>query len=383
MSGKLLQSYWREIIAIIEGGLKPDPYQVSAFAEHFAERLEAEGEARLAARLRRLTERAAKPAGSTFVSQTIAADIEVQLSLVEEMLPSVGPNYPVLPRATETELKRFVELNRLSGDLASAGIESPCTLLLFGPPGCGKTMSAIAVASDLGLPLLVVRLESLIGSYLGNSAKNLRRVFDSASARPCVLLLDEFDAVAKMRDDSQEVGEVKRLVGSLLQNFDRVQGRQIVIAATNHHHMLDPAIWRRFDVTLHLDHPSEAEIAGIVSKIVPNGSLSEHLIKAVAVLARGMTGSDVAGIAKRALQDSFLFPEESFARRIALGILTRSHVPGEPEDNVASKKDFVIAIRKRAGDAVPVRQIAALVGCSPTYAHAVISAWESNRYDDQ
>ena len=378
MSGQLLQSYWREIVAIIEGGLKPDPYQVSAFTEHFAERLETEGETRLARRLQRLTERAAKPAGSTFVTQTMPADVEAQLSLVEEVLPRNAPNYPVLPHSTEAELRRFVELNRLSGDLASAGIESPCTLLLFGPPGCGKTMSAFAVACDLGMPLLVVRLDSLIGSYLGNSAKNLRRVFDSASTRPCVLLLDEFDAVAKMRDDAQEVGEVKRLVGSLLQNLDRVQGQQIVIAATNHHHMLDPAIWRRFDVTLRLDHPSEVVIAGIISSIVPKGSLSEDSIKAMAVLARGMTGSDIAGIAKRALQDSFLFPEQPFTKRIALGILTTFDGPGEPNDHLTSKKDFIIAIRKRTGADLSVRQIAGLVGCSAAYAHSVVSAWEAH-----
>ena len=103
-------------------------------------------------------------------------------------------------------------------------------------------MAAVAIASDLELPLMVVRLDSLLGSYLGNSAKNLRRVFDNALSNPCVLLIDEFDVVGKMRDDPQEVGEVKRLVGSLLQNLDRVHGRQVIIAATNHHHMLDLAI---------------------------------------------------------------------------------------------------------------------------------------------
>ena len=383
MSGQTLQSYWREIVAIIEGGLKPDPYRVSAFAEHFADRLEAEGEARLASRIRRLTERAAKPAGSTFVTQAMSADVEAQQSLVEEVPLGPFPEYPVLPPATETELKRFVELNRLWGDLAGAGIEPPCTLLLFGPPGCGKTMSAAAVACDLGLPLWVVRLDSLLGSFLGNSAKNLRRVFDDALTKPCVLLLDEFDAVAKMRDDAQEVGEVKRLVGSLLQNFDRVQGQQIVIAATNHHHLLDPAIWRRFDVTLRLDNPAEAQISGIVASIVREGSLTKSAVDAFAVLSRGMSGSDITGIVKRALQDSFLFPDEPFAKRITLGVLARLNGPGGPNDRLVSKKELVIAIRKRTGGDLAIRQIAGLVGCSPTYAHDVITAWESNRYDLQ
>ena len=383
MSGQSLQSYWREIVAIIEGGLKPDPHQVSSFAEHFADRLEAEGEARLSRRIRRLTERATKPAGSTFVAQRMPADVETQQSLVEEILPGPFPNYPVLPPATELELKRFVELNRLSGDLASAGIEPPCTLLLFGPPGCGKTMSATAVACDLSLPLLVVRLDSLLGSFLGNSAKNLRRVFDGALSKPCVLLLDEFDAVAKMRDDEQEVGEVKRLVGSLLQNFDHVQGKQIVIAATNHHHLLDPAIWRRFDVTLRLDDPDEAQLAGIVAGVVPKGSLSKSAVDAVAVLSRGMSGSDMTGVVKRALQDSFLFPCDPFARHLTLGVLGKLNGPSGPDYRLMSKKELIIAVRKRTGVDLAIRQIAGLVACSPTYAHEVITAWESRRHDDQ
>ena len=133
MSGKCLNSYWREIVSIIEGGLKPDPHRVSSFAEHFAQRLEDDGETKLAQRIRRLTNGASRPAGSTFVAQGLPADVEAQQSLVEQILPTDSPQYPVLPHPTDLELRRFVELNRRSGELASAGIEPPSTLLLFGP----------------------------------------------------------------------------------------------------------------------------------------------------------------------------------------------------------------------------------------------------------
>ena len=119
-----------------------------------------------------------------------------------------------------------------------------------------------------------MRLDSLLGSFLGNSAKNLRRVFDVALGKPCVLLLDEFDAIGRMRDDSHEVGEIKRLVGSLLQNLDRVQGEHVLIAATNHHHMLDTAIWRRFDVTLSIDKLDNVDIPRLISRLVPTGGIS-------------------------------------------------------------------------------------------------------------
>ena len=195
--------------------------------------------------------------------------------------------------------------------------------------------------------------------------------------------MDEFDAVAKMRDDAHEVGEVKRLVGSLLQNFDRVQGHQIVIAATNHDHMLDPAIWRRFDVTLRLDYPSEAEIPGIIANVIPEGGLTKKEIDAVAVLAHGMSGSDIAGTVKRALQDMFLFPNEQFGKRLTLGVLAKRVGLAWSNDYAVSKKELIVAIRQcTAGNLTPP-QIAGLVGCSPAYAYGVVTSRESKPHDDQ
>ena len=372
MSGNTLNSYWREITAIIEGGLKPDPHRVSAFAKHLAQRLEQDGETRLSRRIHDLTERAATPAGSTFVSQFLPADVEAQQSLIERVMPVGNPAYPVLPGNTKLELKRFVELNRRSGELASAGIEPPSSLLLVGPPGCGKTMSAYAIACDLGLPLFVVRLDSLLGSFLGNSAKNLRRVFDNAVASPSVLLLDEFDSIGKMRDDSQEVGEIKRLVGSLLQNLDNVQGRQLIIAATNHHHLLDPAVWRRFDVSLHLDKPELSELKGIFGAAIPIDRLANSEIDAIAALSIGLSGSDVSNVVNRALQDEFMYPDIPLVTLITLGIIAQNKDFDQSSVTPDSKKDLIRATHDLAKGNLTIRQIARLAGCSGAYAHEVI-----------
>ena len=376
MSGKSLNSYWREIISIIGGGLKPDPHRVSSFAEHLAQRLEDDGDEKLARRILRLTAGASRPAGSTFVAQALPADVESQQVLVEQIQPSASPNYPALPSFADLELRRFVELNKRSGELASKGIEPPSTLLLFGPPGCGKTMAAVAIACDLGLKLHVVRLDSLLGSFLGNSAKNLGRVFNNALSKPCVLFLDEFDALAKMRDDAQEVGEIKRLVGSLLQNLDRVQGDQIVIAATNHHHMLDSAIWRRFDVTLYLGKPQKAEISSVIQSLMPSDRLSGNDIDAAATLSVGLTGSEVASVITRALQDEFLRPDEPLLKLLTLGVLARVRGYETSSYYSESKRDLILATNKLAGGDLTVRQVARLVGCSPTYALEVIRASE-------
>ena len=376
MSGKGITSYWHEVVSIIEGGLKPDPHRVSSFADHLAHRLENDGEERLARRILKLTNGASRPAGSTFVARALPVDVDSQQSLVEQIPPTDPPQYPVLHRFADLELRRFVELNRRSGELASKGLEPPSTLLLFGPSGCGKTMAAVAIACDLGLTLSVVRLDSLLGSFLGNSAKNLGRVFDNALTRPCVLLLDEFDALGKMRDDAQEVGEIKRLVGSLLQNLDRVQGQQIVIAATNHHHLLDPAIWRRFDVTLHLGKPDILEITSIMHNIVPNGSLKKDVLDIVAALAVGLSGSDITSVIKRALQDEFLHPEEPLLKLLTLGVLARTKGYETSYYHAESKKDLILATHQQAGGALTIRQVARLAGSSPTYAHEVIRASE-------
>ena len=235
-------------------------------------------------------------------------------------------------------------------------------------------MAAIAMACDLELPLFVVRLDSLLGSFLGNSAKNLRRVFDNALASPCVLLMDEFDVIGKMRDDAHEVGEVKRLVGSLLQNLDRIQGKQVVIAATNHHHMLDSAIWRRFDITLHLQKPGRAEIAKIIQGLITRARLSEAEVRTVATLSDGISGSDITRVVKRALQDEFLYPDEPFLRLITLGVLAHLRGYGSSSLYEEKKKDLILATHQQSGGDLTIRQIAQLVGCSHAYAHDVIRA---------
>jgi SpoVK/Ycf46/Vps4 family AAA+-type ATPase len=147
---------------------------------------------------------------------------------------------------------------RSRAELEAKGIKVVTNLLLYGPPGCGKTHLARFIAHELKLPLYLVRLDGLVSSFLGSTSKNIRAVLEFASRTPCVLLLDEFDAIAKVRDDQQELGELKRIVNSFLQNLDALGTDVTLIAATNHEQLLDPAVWRRFHYQVQLDLP-EAE----------------------------------------------------------------------------------------------------------------------------
>lgn len=141
------------------------------------------------------------------------------------------------------------------------GIPIRSKILFCGPPGCGKTLCAEVFASELGLPLYIVKLDRLISSYLGETATNVRKLFEFARTQPCVLFFDEFDALARARDEDGEHNELRRVVNSLLIFIDRIQPKGFVVAATNLDQSLDPAIWRRFDEVVWFDRPEKRMIA--------------------------------------------------------------------------------------------------------------------------
>jgi SpoVK/Ycf46/Vps4 family AAA+-type ATPase len=136
--------------------------------------------------------------------------------------------------------------------------------LFCGPPGCGKTVTAEAIAGELGLPLIYARFDSVISSYLGRTSANLRSIFDFALQGSYVILFDEFDAVGKSRNDMGDHGELKRVVNSFLQLLDSFESDNILIAATNHESLLDSALWRRFDEVLFFDLPTKEQIAELI-----------------------------------------------------------------------------------------------------------------------
>lgn len=147
---------------------------------------------------------------------------------------------------------------RRSEDIRRRGLPIRSKLLFCGPPGCGKTLCAEIFASELGLPLYIVKLDRLISSYLGETATNVRKIFEFARKQTCVLFFDEFDALARARDDGSEHNELRRVVNSLLIFIDRITPRGFLVAATNLDQTLDPAVWRRFDEVIWFDKPDRA-----------------------------------------------------------------------------------------------------------------------------
>ena len=166
-----------------------------------------------------------------------------------------------LSELCERACRELVEEQHRAGLLRSQSLEPRHRVLLVGPPGNGKTSLAEALAEALAVPFFVVRYDAIIGSFLGETASRLRRVFDYARTTPCVLFFDEFDAVGKERGDVNETGEIKRVVTSLLMQVDDLPSYTVVVAASNHSELLDRAVWRRFQIRLELPAPTQAQLA--------------------------------------------------------------------------------------------------------------------------
>lgn len=187
---------------------------------------------------------------------------------VAELIPRRRLEELVLPQDARRGVEDLIEEQRRADVLRAHGLEPRSRILLVGPPGTGKTTLAEAIAEAVSVPMFVVRYEAIIGSYLGETAARLKRVFDYARTTPCVLFFDEFDAIGKERGDIHETGEIKRVVTSLLMQIDDLPSYTIVAAATNHPELLDRASWRRFQVRLNLPMPTQTLLASYVESFL-------------------------------------------------------------------------------------------------------------------
>ncbi|OWA36980.1 ATPase [Saccharibacillus sp. O16] len=214
--------------------------------------------------------------------------------------------YLVLQGQNRRIVDEFMTILERREEFEQHGVPIPNKIVMYGPPGTGKTLTAFYVAASLELPLIVVRLDSLIHSHLGETGSNIRKIFDYARAVPCVLFLDEFDAVARTRESGDEVKEMARAVNTLLQCLDEFGESSLFMAATNLETELDPAIWRRFDTRMTYDLPAASEREHYIRLLIGDFDCEASVEQESCRLLDGCSFADIEQIVLKAKRKAII-----------------------------------------------------------------------------
>lgn len=203
-------------------------------------------------------------------------------------------------------IEEFITILGMKDRFEEFDVPVPNKIVMFGPPGTGKTLTAYYLAHKLELPLILVRLDSIIHSHLGETASNVRKIFDYAKASPCVLFLDEFDAIARTRENNDEVKEMARVVNTLLQCLDEFQGESIFVAATNLDEELDNAVWRRFDTKMTYHMPDETCRNAFIDLLLQDMDQEDGLHEQATGLVQGCSFADMEQILMKAKRKAII-----------------------------------------------------------------------------
>jgi SpoVK/Ycf46/Vps4 family AAA+-type ATPase len=220
-------------------------------------------------------------------------DLDSRLHLAKPEYPVELEAEPIWDETVREKLQQIIAEQGSVAQLFRQGLEPAKSAIFTGPPGVGKTLAARWLAASLRRPLIVLDLSAVMSSFLGRTGSNLRNILDYAKGIECVLLLDEFDAIAKRRDDAVEIGELKRLVTVLLQEIDGWPSSGLLIAATNHKELLDPAVWRRFDVIVDFPMPHGEQVRQAVSLYLGNTPEVREWSSILATALEGMSFAEI------------------------------------------------------------------------------------------
>lgn len=356
-----------EILKIIEGGVRLNSNQVASYAQLLAEKLKKEGYERQASSILKKvnsssnSEEYSPSSGAKTMGFGMPVDKDSRLSLGDESWPDINNCQVQLAKGVTETVQEFLQFIEKSFLLSEAGVGISPSMLIYGPPGCGKTQLANYVAASLELPLITARCDTIISSFLGSTAKNIRNLFDHAASRPCVLFLDEFDAIAKARDDQQEIGELKRVVVSLLQNIDSLPDDTIIIAATNHESLLDPAIWRRFDYKIKVGEPDDEARLRLFEQFL--SVYAPKNLKLAASISQGLSGSIIEQVCKASIREA-LVADQRKVNLDSLILRIIKELYGETLALPISNEEKAIILRDKNKKLFTMSRLSSLLGMS-------------------
>ncbi len=353
-----------ELIEAFGAAMSGDYVRVRRAGNRIARALDESNRQNAARKIRAIVRKKGIPLQAQNLSRALPVDSVSRLPLVEEQDP---PSSPLFTNAhVRTVLGRFLEDARHVDLLIEKGLPPRLSLVLSGPPGTGKSLLAGHLAEHLDKPLFVVRLDSLISSRLGETAKNIRGIFDFVPAKNAVLFLDELDAIAKLRDDRHELGELKRVVNTVLQGMDSLDNHSIVVAATNHSHLLDSAIWRRFPYKIDMDLPDYDVRTELWHYFLyegdPEGQRNARVLSAI---SDGMSGADIENLAFSVRRQSLLEDSPINSATVAWMVFaSRRESSCHPPQSLSAeqKRKLAIALSEAAG--IRMVEIAELIGVS-------------------
>ncbi|HMV67233.1 MAG TPA: ATP-binding protein [Myxococcota bacterium] len=295
-----------QIKALIKSHVDRDDERFLALALQVAANEARQGHAHAALEIRSLVDDVRRRAATSRRPVAIATPRGELAGLLSVSMPDTRLADMVLDTPIRHKLERVLKEQRSADKLAARGLQPARKLLLVGPPGTGKTMTAAALAGELHLPLYVIVLHALITRFMGETAAKLRLVFDALAENPGVYLFDEFDAIGVERTAGTDVGEIRRVLNSFLQFLEQDASRSLIVAATNHHAALDSALFRRFDAVVEYGAPTEelAEVA-VRNRLAAFDTSGLHW-PAVRDATRGLSYAEVAAASDTAAKDAVL-----------------------------------------------------------------------------